>query len=311
MTSPPRIAFLGTPQSAVPSLAVLAEIGSVQFVVTRPDRPRGRSGQPQASPVKAAAEELALDAYEGNRGRDLRPEWFAELDLAVVVAFGVLIPAEVLSLPAHGFINVHFSLLPRWRGASPVTAAVIAGDEETGVTIIRLDAGLDTGPMLSATSTPIGARETGGALTERLATMGAELLATTVPAIVGGRIEAVDQPAIGATYAPRLTKQDLWFDLDGDPLANSRKVRALAPKPGVRLDLDTGPIRLLAVSPSADQVGRGRLQVIDDRVWLGCEGGSVELLEVQPAGRNPMPAGDWARGWRSSPTVKGAGAGRD
>ncbi|MFN2486920.1 MAG: methionyl-tRNA formyltransferase [Acidimicrobiia bacterium] len=304
MTFPPRIAFLGTPQSAVPSLAVLAEVGSVQFVVTRPDRPRGRSGRPQPSPVKAVAGKLAIEVYEANRGRDLRPEWFADLDLAVVVAFGLLIPAEVLSRPAHGFINVHFSLLPRWRGASPVTAAIFAGDGETGVTIIRLDAGLDTGPILSAASTPIGPRETGGALTVRLAAIGAELLATTVPDLVGSRIEEVEQPAMGATYAPRLTKQDLRFDLDGDPLANFRKVRALAPKPGVRLDLETGPIRLLAVSPSADQVERGRLQIIDDRVWLGCGGGSVELLEVQPAGRNPMPASDWARGWRTTPTVK-------
>ncbi len=304
MTFPPRIAFLGTPQSAVPSLAVLAEVGSVQFVVTRPDRPRGRSGRPQPSPVKAVAGELAIEVYEANRGRDLRPEWFANLDLAVVVAFGLLIPAEVLSRPAHGFINVHFSLLPRWRGASPVTAAIFAGDGETGVTIIRLDAGLDTGPILSAASTPIGPRETGGALTVRLAAIGAELLATTVPDLVGSRIEEVEQPAMGATYAPRLTKQDLRFDLDGDPLTNFRKVRALAPKPGVRLDLETGPIRLLAVSPSADQVERGRLQIIDDRVWLGCGGGSVELLEVQPAGRNPMPASDWARGWRTTPTVK-------
>ena len=304
MTFPPRIAFLGTPQSAVPSLAVLAEVGSVQFVVTRPDRPRGRSGRPQPSPVKAVAGELAIEVYEANRGRDLRPEWFADLDLAVVVAFGLLIPAEVLSRPAHGFINVHFSLLPRWRGASPVTAAIFAGDGETGVTIIRLDAGLDTGPILSAASTPIGPRETGGALTVRLAAIGAGLLATTVPDLVGSRIEEVEQPAMGATYAPRLTKQDLRFDLDGDPLTNFRKVRALAPKPGVRLDLETGPIRLLAVSPSADQVERGRLQIIDDRVWLGCGGGSVELLEVQPAGRNPMPASDWARGWRTTPTVK-------
>jgi len=304
MTFPPRIAFLGTPQSAVPSLAVLAEVGSVQFVVTRPDRPRGRSGRPQPSPVKAVAGELAIEVYEANRGRDLRPEWFADLDLAVVVAFGLLIPTEVLSRPAHGFINVHFSLLPRWRGASPVTAAIFAGDGETGVTIIRLDAGLDTGPILSAASTPIGPRETGGALTVRLAAIGAELLATTVPDLVGSRIEEVEQPAMGATYAPRLTKQDLRFDLDGDPLTNFRKVRALAPKPGVRLDLETGPIRLLAVSPSADQVERGRLQIIDDRVWLGCGGGSVELLEVQPAGRNPMPASDWARGWRTTPTVK-------
>ncbi|MGI8517544.1 MAG: methionyl-tRNA formyltransferase [Acidimicrobiia bacterium] len=307
----PRIAFIGTPQSAVPSLAALTEIGSVQLVVTRPDRPRGRSGQPQPSPVKAAAGELAIEVYEANRGRDLRPEWFANLDLAVVVAFGVLIPADLLSRPAHGFINVHFSLLPRWRGASPVTAAIVAGDEETGVTIIRLDAGLDTGPILSAAPTPIGARETGGALTVRLATIGAELLATTVPDLVSGRIEAVNQPTTGAAYAPLLTKQDLRFDLDGDPLANSRKVRALAPKPGVRLDVDTGPIRLLAVNPSGDQVERGRLQIIDDRVWLGCGDGSVELLEVQPAGRNPMPASDWARGWRSPPTVRGAEAGRD
>lgn len=299
----PKVVFLGTPQAAVPSLTRLLETAEVQAVITRPDRPRGRSGTPLPSPVKAAATAAALAVHEAARGSDLDPAWFAGNDVAVVVAFGVLVPESILALPAHEFVNVHFSLLPRWRGASPVTAAIAAGDEDTGVTLMHLDSGLDTGPILAAHSTPIGPQETGGELTERLSIIGAELLARTLPGHLEGKLAEVTQDDNFATYAPRLGKDDLRFDFGADPTTLARKVRALAPKPGLSLDLDSGAIRLLAVRPEDEEVAPGELVDRDGRVLLGVNAGSIELLQVQPAGRRAMTGPDWVRGWQTTPIV--------
>lgn len=300
----PKVLFLGTPQSAVPSLKRLLESGLVRTVITRPDSPRGRSDRPRPSPIKATAQAAGVKVREASRGSELQPDWFEGIDLAVVVAFGVLIPAPILALPNHGFVNAHFSLLPRWRGASPVTAAITAGDEETGVTLIRLEEGLDTGPILAATSTPIGSEETGGLLTERLAELGAELLTRTLPDYVADRIDSVKQSETGATYAPRLGEKDMRLDLEDDVLASYRRIKALAPKPGARLKLDTGPLLLLAARPRTRALLRGSFEVVDDRVLLGTGGAALELLEVQPAGRKPMTGMAWARGWQRHPRAE-------
>ena len=181
MTLPrPRVVFLGTPEAALPSLFRLVEVAEVIQVITRSDRPRGRSGTPSAAPVKQAALDLGLPVVEANRGTAVEAV-FPDLpiDAAIVTVFGVLIPPSLLTRPGRGFLNVHFSLLPRWR-AAPVAAAIAAGDEETGVTIMQLDRTLDTGPILRARSVPIGGEETTGELTERLASIGADLLVQTL-----------------------------------------------------------------------------------------------------------------------------------
>jgi methionyl-tRNA formyltransferase len=301
---PLKTVFLGTPQAAVPTLERLLSVGSVGSVITRPDKPRGRSSQPTPSPVKQAAVKNGIPVFEASRSGELQTSWFEDIDVAIVVAFGVLIPSKLLDLPKHGFLNVHFSLLPRWRGAAPVVAAIAAGDDETGVTVMRLDAGLDTGPIVAARSTPIGIDETGGALMARLAAMGAELLVDTLPSYLGGDLALLPQLDHLATHAPRLGKNDSHFDFEGDPVANARQVRALAPRPGVTVDLETGPLRLLAIAPTSREVQARTLSVIDDRVFLGGTRGAWELLEVQPSSGRAMAATDWARGWRTIPVIR-------
>ena len=300
----PQLVFLGTPPAAVPSLTALLEITEVRAVVTRPDRPRGRTTTPSPSPVKAAALAAGIEVHEATRGSHLNPGWFEGRAVAVVVAFGVLIPDSILMVPSHGFINVHFSLLPRWRGASPVTAAVAAGDSETGVTLMRLDSGLDTGPILAASSTPIGPEESGGELTERLSHIGAGLLVRTLPDYLGGLLPEIGQANDYATYAPRLGKADLRVNFDDDPATWARKAKALAPRPGLSLELDSGTVRLLTIQPVDDALSPKELVVRDGRVLLGLNSGSIELSRVQPAGRRAMTGSEWARGWQTTPSVK-------
>ena len=299
-----KVVFLGTPQVAVPSLTALLETTEVQAVVTRPDRPRGRTTTPSPSAVKSAALAAGIEVHEASRGSNLNPAWFEGCAVAVVVAFGVLVPDAILMVPSHGFINVHFSLLPRWRGASPVTAAIAAGDRETGVTLMRLDSGLDTGPILAAYSTPIGPEETGGELTVRLSQIGAELLVRRLPEYLEGGSSGVKQRDEFATYAPRLGKADLRVNFDDDPATWARKVKALAPKPGLSLELDSGAVRLLAIQPVDEVLSPKELVARDGRVLLGLNSGSIELSGVQPAGRRAMTGPEWARGWQTIPVVK-------
>jgi methionyl-tRNA formyltransferase len=246
--------------------------------------------------VKVAAREEGIPIYEAGRGVDLEGDWFDRADLAVVVAFGVLIPAALIDVVP--FLNVHFSLLPRWRGASPVTAAIAAGDGETGVTIMRLDQGLDTGPILSARSTAIGTDENHGDLTDRLALLGADLLAATIPQFLVGAIEPVIQDDGDATYAPVIKKQDTEIDFDQTALALERRIRALAPRPGLSLKVGGEQLRLLAAAPRTEPVEREKLFLQNNQVLLGLGGESLELLEVQPAGGKSMPASAWLRGRR-------------
>lgn len=295
--------LLGTPQAAVPTLERLLQTTEVVSVLTRPDRPRGRSGKARPSALKEAALAAGIEVHEATRGRDLESSWFATADLAIVVAFGVLIPAAILELLP--FLNVHFSLLPRWRGASPVTAAIAAGDGETGVTIMRIDVGLDTGPIITARTTPIGPEETGGQLTERLAELGADLLVRTIPLFLAGECKPVAQSEEHASYAPRIEKADAVLSLDDAPDLVARKVRALAPRPGVSLQLEgDGLVRLLSVHPVARSPGRGELAHDGEHVLLGLSQEAIELIEIQPAGRAAMSGADWARGWQSPPIVQ-------
>lgn len=300
-----RTVFLGTPEAAVPSLRALTRISQVDVVVTRPDRPRGRSRRLQPPPVKEAAIELGLEIVQPATGADLA-ECLGGRDIkvGVVVAFGMILRPEVLSLPERGFVNVHFSLLPRWRGAAPVERAVMAGDETTGVTLMLMDEGLDTGPVLACTETPISAEETGGHLRDRLSRMGAELLTETLPAWLAGDIQPRPQPDEGVTYAAKLETADRVLDPEMTLEDFMNRVRALAPVPAATLVIGESPHKILRVTSSTIRIPPG--------VWLeGPEGvpvvglvdGAVAVEEIQPPGKRPMAGADWLRGRELPPPL--------
>jgi methionyl-tRNA formyltransferase len=301
-----RAVFYGTPAEAVPSLAALAEIAEVLLVTTRPDRPRGRSGKPQPPPVKEAALAAGLPvAQPGRAAADLDRLRRLAADVAVVVAFGEILPPALLAAPTHGFVNVHFSLLPRWRGASPVVRTLLAGDETTGVTLMMLDAGMDTGPVLIAEATPVQPEETAGELTARLARLGAAMLAAHLPAYVAGELVPRPQPAAGATAAARVRVEEAFVDPSRHRAAAVlRAVRAFDPKPGAWSEFDGVRVKLWRARPAAGPdsgPGPGIVAAAGEGVLLGAVDGPVELLEVQPAGRERMEAMAWMRGRRLRP----------
>jgi methionyl-tRNA formyltransferase len=277
-------------------------------VVTQPDRPAGRGRQLEASPVKQFAGQAGLPVIQPQRLRE--PEALAQMqawspDLIVVAAFGQILRPAVLDLPPHGCLNVHGSLLPRHRGAAPIAAAILAGDAETGITIMRMDPGLDTGPMLASRALPIQADDTTGSLTSRLAPLGASLLLETIPEYLVGRLPPVAQEEARATYAPQLKKEDGQLDFTQPASALERRVRALLPWPGafaVWPDAITGEARQLKVLRAAalDRgVGAvGEVVAMPEGPAVGTPDGALLLLEVQPSGKRPMPAADFARGAR-------------
>jgi methionyl-tRNA formyltransferase len=299
-----RAVFYGTPAEAVPSLEALAGTAEVLLVTTRPDRPRGRSGRPQAPPVKEAALRLGLPVAQPERAvHDLERLRSLAPDVAVVVAYGQLLPPSLLAVPAAGFLNVHFSLLPRWRGASPVVRTVLAGDAVTGVTLMLLDEGMDTGPVVAAEPTPVGSGETTGELTGRLAVLGAEMLVRYLPAYLAGDITSRAQPAEGATAAARVRVDEAFVDPARHRAeAVLRAVRAFDPKPGAWTELDGVRVKLWRARPAAGPgPAPGVAAVAGEVVLLGTADGPVELQEVQSAGRARMEAAAWMRGRRGRP----------
>jgi methionyl-tRNA formyltransferase len=296
---PARLVFLGTPEAAVPSLRRLAGGFAVEMVVTRPDRPRGRSRRPAAPPVKVAAESLGLPVTQPERGSDLAAvlRQVGPIDLAVVVAFGMLIRPDVLALPRRGFLNLHFSLLPRWRGAAPVAYAILAGDTVTGASVMLLDEGLDTGPVLGVRTSPIASDDTTGSVTERLATRGADLLTDIARRWIAGTVAAVPQPTAGLS-APKLAPSDGHLDwrLTGEEL--QRRIRAFTPDPGAFSYVGGARLGVLAVHPGPGRLPPGTLRVAGGELVCGTATGTLVLDLVHPAGRRPMPGADWARGWR-------------
>jgi methionyl-tRNA formyltransferase len=298
-----RAAFLGTPEEAVPVLAALAGTAEIARVITRPDRARGRSGQPVPPPVKRFAEGRGWEVAQPERTGDLA-DLVAGCEVAVVAAYGRLIPAAALAVPAAGFVNVHYSLLPRWRGASPVVRAILAGDAVTGVTLMRLDAGLDTGPTLDRVTTAIGPGETAGELTMRLASLGAELLRSRLSAIVDGTLVAQPQPEAGATAAAKVTVEEAHLDPRRHRTdAVSRAVRAFNPKPGAWSRVGEERLKVWEVAPGTVAATPGIARVVGRAVVLGTADGSVELVTVQPPGRAAMPALAWMNGRRGEPAV--------
>ena len=297
-----RLLFAGTPGVAVESLQALVDSShEVCAVLTRPDSVAGRGRRSVRSSVAQRADSLGVPVLAPRSLRE--PDFLRALtelrpDCCPVVAFGALIPPEALSVPPHGWVNLHFSLLPRWRGAAPVQYAVRHGDAITGATTFRLDSGLDTGPVLGRIEEPIGPRDTSGDLLERLARRGAGLLASTMDGLARGDLVAVAQDAEGVTYAPKIEVDDarvLWSD-SAD--AVDRLIRACTPAPGAWSTFRGERIKFAPVQPSEAVLPPGALAAGKNEVLVGTSTSAVALTEVRPEGRRPMPAADWARGVR-------------
>jgi len=286
-----RVVFMGSPDFALPSLRALAASYDVVGVVTQPDRPAGRGKQLSAPPVKALAQELGLPLIQPRRLRE--PQAVEQLrawaaDVIVVAAFGKILRSEVLDLPKHGSINVHASLLPRWRGASPIVAAILNGDPETGITIMRMDAGLDTGPILSQRAIAIEANDTAGSLSAKLAPLGAELLIETLPDYLAGRLQPRPQPEAGVTLAPTLTKGEGGLDFSQSAAELERKVRAFNPWPGAFMLWKGTPLKVHKAHVGQGSGGAGEHRVKDGLPALATPDGLLVLDEVQPAGKKVM-----------------------
>lgn len=299
-----RIIFMGTPRFAVPILDALASQYEIAFVVTQPDRRAGRGrSQVVPPPVKERALELGLPVLQPSTLRDetvvqtlrdLQPE------VIVVAAFGQILRPSVLSLPPKGCINVHASLLPRHRGAAPIPAAILAGDQMTGVTIILMDEGVDTGPILSQAAHPVGPRDTTGTLTAALAELGADLLIKTLPRWLAGEIMPQPQPAEGVTYAPIIRKNDGLVDWTLPAVEIDRRVRAYTPWPGAYTYWQGQVLRLVQVAPvtGGQRALPGRVIRLGNAIGVGTGDGVLILQSVQLAGKRAMDAENFARGQR-------------
>ncbi|MFZ0625193.1 MAG: methionyl-tRNA formyltransferase [Acidimicrobiia bacterium] len=293
-----RVAFLGSPEAAVPTLTTLAATFDVVQVITQPDRPKGRSKTPAPTPVRTAALELGMPVSVPGDADALRQALteVAPLDLAVVVAYGMLLRPEVLEIPKLGFLNVHFSLLPRWRGAAPVARALMTGDTMTGVTVIRLDEGLDTGPVLTAQGVDIRHDETRGELTARLAGLGARLVVNVIPDYTSGIMEPVDQSDQGVTYASKLESSDRPIRIDWTAAEAVNRVRGLSPEPAATLVIDGQTTQVIRARADGSMPEPGRWVAVDDRLVAGFADGGVELIEIRPAGKKTMTGAAWLRG---------------
>ncbi len=312
-----RVLFAGTPEPAVASLRALqASDHQVVAVLTRPDAPAGRGGRLVASPVAQAGRGLGLPVLQPASVRT--EEFLAQLraldvDAVAVVAYGALIPARLLTIPRHGWINLHFSLLPAWRGAAPVQAAIKSGDDVTGVSTFLIEQGLDTGPVYGTVTEPIGPRDTAGALLARLAESGSRLLVATMDGIADGALTPRPQPTEGISHAGKVTPAEARVDFAAPALAVDRLIRSVTPEPGAWVPSRWGRLGLGPVAPIADPPGPvapGEMAVGKRDVLVGTGSGAVRLGTVQPAGKRPMPATDWARGARPAPGERlGAGSG--
>jgi methionyl-tRNA formyltransferase len=296
-----RIVFFGTPAFAVPSFQALRrERYQVVGVVTQPDRAQGRSrSRLVAPPIKLEAEAAGLPVLQPPR--PMGDVFLANLrrlepDLAVVVAYGHLLRSDVLTTPPLGMINVHASLLPRWRGAAPIQHAIIGGDAETGVSIMQLDAGLDSGPVLHRVATPIGPDETAGELAARLAELGATALVEALSLLTGGFARPEPQDPAGATLAPKFDRDDARLNWSDEAEALARRVRAFDPAPGAWALHGDKPLKLFGAAASSQPGEPGRVLAAGDRLVIGCGQSALSVREIQPAGRGRLPVADWIRG---------------
>ena len=295
-----RLVFAGTPDVAVPTLdALLTSRHEVVAVVTRPDAPSGRGKRLNASPVAARAAELSLEILKPQRPRD--EEFVDRLstlapDCCPVVAYGALLPQRVLDIPKHGWVNLHFSLLPAWRGAAPVQHAIIAGDEVTGATTFRIVLELDAGPVFAAVPEPIQSTDTAGDLLDRLAVKGAELMVQTLDGIEDGSLEPTPQPESQTSYAAKITVEDAKIDWTAPADAIHRLIRGTYPAPGAWTTFGGERFKINSAELAAHHLAPGALEITKRTVDVGTGSRALRLGEVQPPGKRPMPAADWARG---------------
>ncbi len=295
-----RVVFMGTPTFAVPALQALVEAGhEVVAAYTQPPRPAGRGKQLMPSPVQREAERLGIEVRSPRTLRDLEAQAdFAalEADIAVVAAYGLILPQPVLDAPMHGCFNIHASLLPRWRGAAPIHRAILAGDPVTGVTIMQMEAGLDTGPMLAAARTPVEDK-TSGELTAELAEIGARLLIEVLADLPGHT--PTPQPDLGVTYAAKIDKAETRIDFTRAAEQIERQVRAFAPAPGAWFELDGERYRILAAKVVAREGAAGT--TLDDQLTIACGHGALVPTTIQRAGRPAMSVTELLRGRTVAP----------
>ncbi|WP_171177968.1 methionyl-tRNA formyltransferase [Ruegeria sp. HKCCD8929] len=292
-----RVIFMGTPDFSVPVLDALVEAGhEIAAVYCQPPRPAGRGKKDRPTPVHARAEALGLQIRRpASLKSEVEQQAFAALnaDVAVVVAYGLILPQAILDAPAQGCLNIHASLLPRWRGAAPIHRAIMAGDAETGVCIMQMEAGLDTGPVLLRQATPIRAEETTAELHDRLSQMGAELIVEVLSRLP--ELEAHPQPQEGVTYAAKIDKAEARVDWTRPAVEVDRQIRGLSPFPGAWTEINGERIKLLASRLAEGQGAPG--QVLDDDLTVACGKGAVELLRLQRAGKGAQDGDVFLRGW--------------
>lgn len=300
-----KVAFMGTPDFSVPALDALVEAGhEILAVYTQPPRPAGRGKKDRPSPVQARAEALGLPV---RHPASLRPQEekdaFAALgaDVGVVVAYGLILPRAILDAPQHGCLNIHASLLPRWRGAAPIHRAIMAGDSETGICIMQMEAGLDTGPVLLREATPIGPEDTTADLHDRLAAMGGRMISDTLTRL--GALDSEIQPDEGVTYAEKIDKAEARIDWTRPAKEVDRKIRGLSPFPGAWCDVAGERVKLLR-SRLAD--GSGAPGAVLNGFTIACGAGAVEILQAQRQGKRPMAAAEILRGLELPPSLQTA-----
>ena len=294
------VVFMGTPDFSVPILEALIQHYSVIGVVTQPDRPAGRGGKIRISPIKEIAIKHSIPVFQPEKLRkkssiEALQQW--KPDIYVVAAFGQILPQVVLDIPAYGSINVHASLLPRWRGAAPIHAAIRSGDAETGITIMKMDAGLDTGPMISQRAIPIEADETAQSLHDKLAELGANLLIETMPGYLSGEFSPQAQPEEGITYAPQISKEEGVIDWERDTASIERLVRAFTPWPGTFTFFRGKQLKILGGYTGEGNLKAGSVQMLGNQVVIGTGQGVFCPTEVQLAGKKATPITSFVNGY--------------
>jgi methionyl-tRNA formyltransferase len=297
---------MGTPDFSVPVLAALLDAGhQVARVYSQPPRPAGRGHRERPSPVHAFADSRGIDVRTPKTLRSTEEQASLaalNVDVAVVAAYGLILPKPVLEAPRQGCINVHASLLPRWRGAAPIQRAILAGDDKSGVTIMRMDEGLDTGAMLLSDSVPIGPATTGDSLHDALSALGARLIVTALARLEAGTLTATPQPEAGATYAAKLGKDEGRLDWTRPAVELERAVRAFTPWPGAWFDYAGERVKVLSAAVADARGAAGT--VLDHALTVACGDGALRLLTVQRAGRSPLDADAFLRGYALPPGTR-------
>ncbi len=296
-----RVVFMGTPDFAVPTLAALRAADGIEVVAvyTQPPRQAGRGRQPRRTAIHdaASAHEIPVHTPASLRSAEAQAEFRAlEADAVVVVAYGLILPAAILQAPRLGCFNLHGSLLPRWRGAAPIQRAVMAGDPVTGVCIMAMDEGLDTGPVLMRAEQPIGGQATAGELHDQLAKLGAPMMVEALRGVASGQLQAQPQPEAGVTYAKKIHKAEARIDWRQSAAALDRLIRGLSPSPGAWCEWQGVRIKVLLARPETGGGGATPGRVLDDGLLIACGGGALRLSRLQRSGREAMATADFLRG---------------